>query len=92
MPIPPTNFDVLQSDAERRIVERLGLDGQKFANVRLRRVRTLKRPLLNGMIWSFRTIKRILTGPHNGNAKFVIMHSFAQTGLVGIPSACEKRC
>ncbi len=57
MPIPPTNFDVLQWDAERRIVERLGLDGQIFANVRLRRVRTLKRLLLNGMVWS-RAVER----------------------------------
>jgi len=46
----------------------------------------------NDVLWSVRVIKPISVGPDHCIAESVIMQPFAQTGPVGIPSACERRC
>jgi len=47
---------------------------------------------LNDRHWSVRAIKPISVGPDQCIAESVIMQPFAQTGPVGIPRACERRC
>jgi len=80
---------VTQNDGDRSVCCR---HVQICAEGRFWRERTPKNRQQNGVSWSVRAIKPISVGPDHCIAESVIMQPFAQTGPVGIPNACERRC